>query len=104
MSYGYYAQVALILMYSLIVVANLPGFYRVMRDRSNIFDSLKACVTLLALSLLNGYFLRWDSGVAFRDSNDFERIVAASLTGAAFMMLCIVLFKTARALNSGGKS
>ena len=100
MTPGFLAQIVLIALYVLIIGLNIPAFKRIIRGKSRVFDGIKTCCGLLALAFINSFIVISDSSVALFESTDLNRILASLIRGGTFVMLCVVLFRTEKAMNN----
>ena len=103
MTAGYFIQIFLLGAYTFITLLTMPSLSRLVRNKAHSLDSVKACCSLLSASLINCFFVRYDVGISLFYSNDLARVISAGITGVAFILLLWVLFKTEKALKSGGK-
>ena len=92
-------QVSAITIYVLIVVANLPAFWRLIRGDSKVFDGIKSCVALVAITLINATIIRKGLNFSLANVDSVERMAAVALTGFAFLTLLFVIFRTENALH-----
>lgn len=101
--WGVVVQYLLLLAYVGVFFLNLPAFGRLIGNRSKHFDAVKACLSILALTFINSFFVRNEAGITLLHTNDFARVVSSALVGIAFSMVLIALLKTEKAMNRAGE-